>query len=109
MFRFNRPKKDEAPGASDERVLVAAQNDPTRVLADLLGKPNVEGLLEGALEHAASLLGGNVKGYAVLRKGQDTVSAVRGYPKTLLGLSLSGPGRRCGPACWPTVPKSCIP
>ncbi|WP_324295852.1 HD domain-containing phosphohydrolase [Deinococcus radiophilus] len=105
MFRFNRPKKDEAPGASDERVLVAAQNDPTRVLADLLGKPNVEGLLEGALEHAASLLGGNVKGYAVLRKGQDTVSAVRGYPKTLLGLSLSGPWAQMRPRLLADGPK----
>ncbi|MDO4264777.1 MAG: phosphohydrolase, partial [Deinococcus sp.] len=98
MFRFNRPKKDEAAAPRpEERSPASAPSDPTRVLADLLGKPNAEGLLEGALAHAAQLLGGSVKGYAVLRRGQDVVTAVHGYPKSLVGLGLSGPWAQMRP------------
>ncbi|BDP41969.1 phosphohydrolase [Deinococcus aetherius] len=65
--------------------------DATRVLTELLARPTAEGILEGALAHGASLLGGGVQGYAVLRRGEDHVSAVCGYPKTLVGTVLSGP------------------
>lgn len=102
LFRFGRPKNEEASkagaGRAEERTLVAAgPSDPTRVLADLLGKPNSEGLLEGALAYGAQLLGGNVKGYAVRRRGQDVIAAVQGYPKTLVGLTLAGPWAQMRP------------
>ncbi|WP_261664384.1 HD domain-containing phosphohydrolase [Deinococcus sp. Marseille-Q6407] len=67
------------------------------MLADLLGRPNVEGLLEGALAHAAQLLDSPAKGYAVLRRGQDVITAVHGYPRSLIGLSLSGPWAQMRP------------
>lgn len=106
MFRFNRPKKDEAAASRpEERSPAAALGDPTRVLADLLGKPNVEGVLEGALAHAAQLLGGSVKGYAVLRRGQDVLTAVHGYPKSLVGLSLSGPWAQMRPRLLADGPR----
>ncbi|AAF11128.1 HD-GYP domain-containing protein [Deinococcus radiodurans R1 = ATCC 13939 = DSM 20539] len=65
--------------------------DPTRVLAELLSRPSAEGVLENALAYAATLLGGNVNGYAVVRRGQDKVAAVFGYPRSLIGTALSGP------------------
>ena len=65
--------------------------DPTRVLAELLSRPSAEGVLENALAYAATLLGGNVNGYAVVRRGQDKVAAVFGYPRNLIGTALSGP------------------
>lgn len=71
--------------------LPAQPIDPTKVLTDLLSRPTVEGVMEQALAHAATLLGENVKGYAVVRRGQDRVVAVYGYPRSLVGLILSGP------------------
>ncbi|MFC6591060.1 HD domain-containing phosphohydrolase [Deinococcus lacus] len=97
MFRFNRPKS-EAPAPAETRTLISAEAmDPTRVLGELLSRTSIEGLLEGALAHAATILGGTVKGYAVLRRGQDQVVAVHGYPKTLVGLSLAGPWAQMRP------------
>lgn len=106
VFRFNKPKKEETSAPRpDERVLSAAPTDPTRVLTDLLGKPNVEGLLEGALAYAAQLLGGSVKGYAVLRRGQDIVTAVHGYPTTLVGTALAGPWAQMRPRILADGPR----
>lgn len=98
MFRFNKPKKEETAAARpDERVLAAAPTDPTRVLTELLGKPNAEGLLEGALTYARQLLGGSVRGYAVIRRGQDIITAVEGYPHNLVGMALAGPWAQMRP------------
>nr|WP_157458359.1 MULTISPECIES: HD domain-containing phosphohydrolase [Deinococcus] len=57
----------------------------------MLARPSQEGILEGALSHAAALMGGGVQGFAVVRRGQDRVAAVLGYPKALLGVALGGP------------------
>ncbi|MDV6375539.1 HD-GYP domain-containing protein [Deinococcus arenicola] len=64
-----------------------------RLLGDLLNRPTSEGVLEAALSHASVLLGGDVSGYAVLRRSQDQdrVAAVFGYPRMLVGTPLSGP------------------
>lgn len=64
------------------------------MLAELLARPTQDGLLEGVLAHAVTLLGGEAQGYAVLRGGQDRqdrVVAVFGYPPSLVGLTLGGP------------------
>lgn len=62
------------------------------MLADLLARPGTRGVLEGALAHASALLGGEMRGYAVLRRGgQDRVAAVSGYPRSLVGSALAGP------------------
>lgn len=84
------PDPDLRPAVAAE-VAPAETPDATRVLTELLARPTAEGILEGALAHGASLLGGGVQGYAVLRRGEDHVSAVCGYPKTLVGTVLSGP------------------
>ncbi|WP_189063121.1 MULTISPECIES: HD-GYP domain-containing protein [Deinococcus] len=93
---FRRPRTPPpATGSPDPRktgISVSGEPlDPTRVLADLLSRPSLEGILEGALSYAATLLGGNAQGYAVVRRGQDRVAAVFGYPKDLMGAALSGP------------------
>ena len=71
----------------------AAYREPETgpLLAELLTRPTPEGLLENALSQVALRVGGDVKGYAVLRRGQDRVVAVLLYPRRLVGLSLSGP------------------
>lgn len=63
----------------------------SRVLGDLLAKTAPENVLEVSLTHAASLLGGHIRGLGVMRRGQDRVGAVLGYPRDLLGVALSGP------------------
>lgn len=96
MFRRPRPQSP-APSGPDPRLSAAlpAQDrapDPTQVLADLLARPGLRGVLEGALAHASGLLGGEARGYAVLRRAaQDRVAAVFGYPKSLVGTLLAGP------------------
>lgn len=65
--------------------------DPTRVLTELLARPSAEGILENALAYASTLLGDHVNGYAIVRRGQDKVVAVFGYPRSLIGTVLSGP------------------
>ncbi len=65
--------------------------DVVQVLGELLARPSVEGVLENALVYAARLLGPQVKGFAVIRRGQDRVAAVLDYPRSLIGLNLSGP------------------
>ncbi|MGX9687143.1 HD-GYP domain-containing protein [Deinococcus wulumuqiensis] len=93
MFR----RKASTPSAPDtRRTSVTGSNvgetlDPTRVLAELLSRPTAEGVLENALAYAATLLGGHINGYAVVRRGQDKVAAVFGYPRTLIGTAMSGP------------------
>lgn len=116
---FRRPRPQPAPPAGIEPRSSSAPPaegppDATRVLADLLARPTSAGVLEGALAHAVTLLGGQAQGYAVLRRGQDRtaqdrgaqdrtaqdrtaqdrVTAVFGYPKTLIGTVLTGPWTR---------------
>lgn len=94
MFRRPRPQSAPPPGPDprySEVVPASEPPGPTRVLADLLARPSVEGVLEGALAHAATLLGGQVQGYAVLRRNPDRVAAVFGYPRTLISTPLQGP------------------
>ena len=64
--------------------------DAGRLIAELLSRTTPEGLLENALSQLALRLG-EVKGYAVLRRGQDRVVAVLLYPRRLVGLNLNGP------------------
>ena len=66
------------------------------MLTELLSKPTQEGVLDGALTHAASLmgsqlLGGQVRGLGIVRRGSDRVGAVLGYPRELLGTDIAGP------------------
>lgn len=86
---FRRPRTplfgEESPKTPAETV------DVSRVLTELLSRPTPQGILEGTLKHGARLLGGEVKGYAVLRQGEDRIHAVLGYPRSLLGLALVGP------------------
>ncbi|WP_345450418.1 HD domain-containing phosphohydrolase [Deinococcus aluminii] len=94
MFRRSRPQPAPTPGPDPRQTGVVPPAEPpdaTRVLADLLARPTPEGILEGALAHAVTLLGGEAQGYAVLRRGQDHVAAVFGYPRSLVGTVLSGP------------------
>ena len=94
MFRRSRPQPAPTPGPELRQTATLPPTevpDATRVLTDLLVRPNPEGMLEAALAHAVTLLGGEAQGYAVLRRGQDRVAAVFGYPKSLIGTALSGP------------------
>ena len=92
MFRRSRQNPSAPPvDARTSRSAGESLTDPTQVLASLLSRPTVEGVLEQALAYAAGLLGDGVKGYAVLRRGQDKVVAVYGYPRGLAGQALSGP------------------
>ncbi|MBZ9711872.1 HD domain-containing phosphohydrolase [Deinococcus multiflagellatus] len=89
---FRRPRTPQPPGSAEARASVPSESpDVTRVIADLLARPTQEGILEGALAYAATLMGGSVQGFAIVRRGQDRVAAVLGYPKTLLGVALGGP------------------
>jgi len=74
-----------APAAS------TGESDVSRVLAELLARPTQESVLDGALAYTASLVGGRVHGLGILRRGQDRVGAVLGYPRDLMGVTLSGP------------------
>ncbi len=67
------------------------ESDVSRVLGDLLAKPTQENVLDGALAYSAVLLGGQVRGLGILRRGQDRIGAVMGYPRDLIGVQLSGP------------------
>lgn len=103
---FKRPRPQQpTPPAPDTRKTGVGQTgeapDATRILADLLSRPNQEGVLEGALAYAIQLLGGNMHGFAVVRRGQDRVAAVFGYPKALIGTGLSGP--------WATMRTRVLP
>lgn len=92
VFRRSRQNPSAPPvDARTSRSAGESLTDPTQVLASLLSRPTVEGVLEQALAYAAGLLGDGVKGYAVLRRGQDKVVAVYGYPRGLAGQALSGP------------------
>lgn len=94
MFRRPRPQQTPAASPDPRKTGVNSTGEPldaTRVLADLLSRPTQEGILEGALGYAITLMGGNMQGYAVVRRGQDRVAAVFGYPKPLIGTALSGP------------------
>ncbi|WP_027480453.1 HD-GYP domain-containing protein [Deinococcus pimensis] len=86
---FRRPAKT-AP-ATPSAPSTPSPTDPGRVLNDLLAKPTLEGVLESTLSTAADLVGGNVKGYAVIRPGEDQIAAVLGYEHDLVGLQLGGP------------------
>lgn len=87
---FRRPAKT-APAAAPAAPATPSVTDPGRVLNDLLAKPTLEGVLESALVTAAELVGGNLKGYAVIRPGEDQIQAVLGYDHDLVGLQLGGP------------------
>ena len=65
-------------------------------MTELLSRPTLEGVLDAALGHAAmllgsQLLGGQVRGLGLQRRGADRIAAVLGYPRDLLGLELAGP------------------
>lgn len=99
MFRRSRPQpptpaaESSAPLelAPQAQVGVYVEPDAGKLLAELLNRPTPESLLENALSQIAARIGGEVKGYAVLRRDQDRVVAVLLYPRRLVGLSLSGP------------------
>ncbi|MDO4244796.1 MAG: HD-GYP domain-containing protein [Deinococcus sp.] len=80
------PRRTGVAGPAPSEML-----DPTRVLTELLARPSAEGILENALAYASTLLGDHVNGYAIVRRGQDKVAAVFGYPRSLIGTVLSGP------------------
>lgn len=90
VFRRPRPQPP-TPAPADLRSGPADAPDVTRALAELLARPTQEGILEAALTYAAALLGAQVSGYAVVRRGQDRIAAVYGYSRALLGTELSGP------------------
>ena len=103
MFRRPRPQTPAPPAAAPTAAVELApqavagvpsayqEPDTARLLGELLSRPGPEGLLENALSQLAERVGGDVKGYAVLRRGQDRVVAVLLYPRRLVGLSLAGP------------------
>ncbi|WP_034383813.1 HD domain-containing phosphohydrolase [Deinococcus sp. YIM 77859] len=94
MFRRSRPQPAPTPGPdsrSSAGTPLRETPDAAQVLGDLLARPDPESLLQGALAHAVALLDGQAQGYAVLRRSQDRVAAVFGYPETLVGLALQGP------------------
>lgn len=94
MFRRPRTPPPAAPVTEARKPTstpAGGAPDATRVLNDLLARPSLEGILEGALAHASTLLGGDMRGYAILRRGQDKVAGVSGYPRALIGTALSGP------------------
>lgn len=104
MFRRLRPQPSTASQSAEQAAAVelappALAGTPSvyqepeagKLLAELLSRPTLEGLLESALSQLAARVGGDVKGYGVLRRGQDRVVAVLLYPRRLVGLSLSGP------------------
>ncbi|WP_029476335.1 HD-GYP domain-containing protein [Deinococcus frigens] len=119
---FRRPRTPKPPASAEARVPTSSASagdlEAVRVLNDLLARPTHRGVLKGALSHASSLLGGNLRGYAVTHRAQGhdgglqdggaqngaaqgevarggvaqhRVAAVFGYPKVLLGTPLSGP------------------
>ena len=103
MFRRPRPQNaaalaSPAPAPSEllappaEAFAPTAYHEPEagKLIAELLSRATPEGLLDNALSQVAARIG-DVKGYAVLRRGQDKVAAVLLYPRKLVGLSLSGP------------------
>lgn len=93
MFRRPRPAAPNTPPEVQPPAAPAAvpEADPARVLGELLARPNLTAVLEQALAQAAALLGGEVRGFAVIRRGQDQVVGVLGYPRTLVGQTLGGP------------------
>lgn len=90
---FRRPQqKSSTPALSQAPTSSApAALDDGKLLTHLLARPTLDGILEAALAHAATLAGGSVRGYAVVRRGQDRVIAVYGYDRELIGMTLSGP------------------
>jgi HD domain len=87
-------KRKSTPASTSSAPAVAtspAEAEVSRVLGDLLAKPTQESVLESTLTYAAALLGGHVRGIGLLRRGQDRVGAVLGYPRDLLGVVMSGP------------------
>ncbi|WP_424951196.1 HD-GYP domain-containing protein [Deinococcus sp.] len=88
---FKRKSVPTPSGSVPPASAVSAEADVSRVLGDLLAKPTQESVLDGSLLHAAALLGGQIRGLGILRRGPDRVGAVMGYPRELLGVSLSGP------------------
>ncbi|WP_293909580.1 HD domain-containing phosphohydrolase [Deinococcus sp.] len=79
-----------APAALPALANVYPEPEAGKLIAELLTRPTPEGLLENALSQLSMRLG-DVKGYGVLRRGQDRVAAVLLYPRSLVGLSLAGP------------------
>ncbi|WP_407538175.1 HD domain-containing protein [Deinococcus radiomollis] len=88
---FKRKPTPAPASAVPAASAVSAEADVSRVLGDLLAKPTQESVLSASLSHAAALLGGQVRGLGILRRGQDRVGAVMGYPRELIGVELSGP------------------
>lgn len=93
---FRRPSKPAAPATPSTPQSTSGAGatgpEPGRVLSDLLAKPTLEGVLEGVLTQAAGLVSGTqVKGFAVVRPGEDRVAAVLGYDRDFVGTLLAGP------------------
>lgn len=65
--------------------------DLLRLLPEILNQKSIEGLLTSALSHALQLAPAATKAYAVVRRGQDIVTAVKGYSPDLLDVPLTGP------------------
>lgn len=96
MFRRSRPTQPPSGSEATSVQSSPASADATALLAGLLARPSTANVLEGALGHAARLLGGGAKGYAVLGRGAAPIAAVHGYPRTLLGVTLDGPWATAG-------------
>ncbi|MCP2013081.1 hypothetical protein L1280_000209 [Deinococcus sp. HSC-46F16] len=94
---FRRPRPPQPPSGSEAAPVTpspapgSVPADAAALLAGLLARPSAASVLEGALAHAATLLGVEVRGYAVLGRGAAPVAATYGYPRTLVGATLEGP------------------
>ncbi|WP_043816513.1 HD domain-containing phosphohydrolase [Deinococcus maricopensis] len=91
---FRRPQqKPPTPAPSSQAPTPSTPSAPDdgKLLTHLLARPTLDGIMEAALAHAATLVGGTSRGYAVVRRGQDRVIAVYSYDRELVGVALSGP------------------
>ncbi|MFC4452190.1 HD-GYP domain-containing protein [Deinococcus sonorensis] len=88
MFKRKAPAAVPPSAAS---ASTPSEPDSVRLLTELLARPTQEGVLDAALAQAGPLLGAQVRGLGILRRGQDKVAAVLDYPRSLLGVELSGP------------------
>lgn len=92
MFQRFRQKPTEVTPNEEKVPTVSPDADEiVRVMSAMLSRPTMEGVLHNALDYAIKLLGGNAKGFAVLQRGQDEISAVYGYTRDLVGLQVRGP------------------
>lgn len=99
---FRRSRQNQSAQQERSNAPASAEAlDITRALPELLSRPSLEGVFENALALASQLLGGNINGFAVLLRGQDRVVSVFQYPRSLVGLNLSGPWAAMRPRLLP--------